>query len=61
MTRKASLGNIVLYEVLGWYGIPGFYDKLLPVPLMMRDDILSVIPGTLGEAALIQALDAEEA
>ena len=29
-----ALGNIVLYEVLGWYGIPSFYDKLLPVPLM---------------------------
>lgn len=29
-----AFGNIVLYEVLGWYGIPSFYDKLLPVPLM---------------------------
>jgi hypothetical protein len=29
-----ALGNIVLYEWLGRFGIPTFYDKLLPVPLM---------------------------
>jgi hypothetical protein len=29
-----GLGNIVLYEMLGRAGIPTFYDKLLPVPLM---------------------------
>lgn len=29
-----GLGNIVLYEVLGRAGLPTFYDKLLPVPLM---------------------------
>ena len=32
-SSRQRLGNIVLYEVLGWYGIPSFYDKLLPVPL----------------------------
>ena len=29
-----GLGNIVLYEVLGRMGLPTFYDKLLPVPIM---------------------------
>lgn len=29
-----GLGNIVLYEVLGRMGVPTFYDKLLPVPIM---------------------------
>jgi hypothetical protein len=29
-----GLGNVVLYQVLGQAGIPTFYDKLLPVPLM---------------------------
>ncbi len=29
-----GLGNIVLYEVLGRAGVPTFYDKLLPVPIM---------------------------
>ena len=29
-----GLGNIVLYEVLGRLGVPTFYDKLLPVPIM---------------------------
>ena len=29
-----GLGNVVLYAVLGQAGIPTFYDKLLPVPLM---------------------------
>jgi len=33
----------------------------LPVPLMMRDDILSVIPGTLSEPALVQAITAADA
>jgi hypothetical protein len=29
-----GLGNVVLYEVLGLAGVPSFYDKLLPVPIM---------------------------
>jgi hypothetical protein len=29
-----GLGNIVLYELLGRVGVPTFYDKLLPVPIM---------------------------
>ncbi len=29
-----GLGNVVLYELLGRMGIPTFYDKLLPVPIM---------------------------
>jgi hypothetical protein len=29
-----GLGNVVLYEVLGQAGLPSFYDKLLPVPIM---------------------------
>jgi hypothetical protein len=29
-----GLGNIILYELLGRAGMPTFYDKLLPVPLM---------------------------
>jgi hypothetical protein len=29
-----GLGNIVLYELLGRMGLPTFYDKLLPVPIM---------------------------
>jgi hypothetical protein len=29
-----GLGNVVLYEVLGRMGVPTFYDKLLPVPIM---------------------------
>lgn len=29
-----AIGNIVLYDVLQRAGIPTFYDKLLPVPLM---------------------------
>jgi hypothetical protein len=29
-----GLSNVVLYAVLGQLGIPTFYDKLLPVPLM---------------------------
>ena len=29
-----GLGNILLYAVLGRLGIPTFYDKLLPVPIM---------------------------
>ena len=29
-----GLGNIVLYELLGRWGVPTFYDKLLPVPIM---------------------------
>ncbi|MDE1150186.1 MAG: precorrin-2 C(20)-methyltransferase [Azospirillaceae bacterium] len=33
----------------------------LPIPLTIRDDVLSVIPGTLGEAALAAALSAADA
>jgi hypothetical protein len=29
-----GLGNVVLYEWLGRMGVPTFYDKLLPVPIM---------------------------
>jgi hypothetical protein len=29
-----GVGNMVLYEVLGWMDVPSFYDKLLPVPIM---------------------------
>jgi hypothetical protein len=29
-----GLGNVILYELLGRAGVPQFYDKLLPVPLM---------------------------
>jgi hypothetical protein len=29
-----GLGNVALYELLGRAGVPSFYDKLLPVPLM---------------------------
>ena len=29
-----GLGNILLYELLGRAGVPTFYDKLLPVPIM---------------------------
>ena len=29
-----GLGNFVLYDVLGRMGVPDFYDKLLPVPLL---------------------------
>jgi hypothetical protein len=29
-----GLGNVVLYEVLGRMGVPTFYDKLLPVPIL---------------------------
>ncbi|CAO3362529.1 precorrin-2 C(20)-methyltransferase [Azospirillum palustre] len=35
--------------------------SLLPRPLMLRDDVLSVIPGTLDEAALVRALTAADA
>ncbi len=34
---------------------------LLPRPLMLRDDLLAVIPGTLDEAALVRALTAADA
>ncbi|MEE3627834.1 precorrin-2 C(20)-methyltransferase [Nitrospirillum sp. BR 11752] len=33
----------------------------LPIPLTIRDDVLSVIPGTLGEAALAEALSRADA
>ncbi|WP_044558973.1 precorrin-2 C(20)-methyltransferase [Azospirillum sp. B4] len=33
----------------------------LPIPLTIRDDVLSVIPGTLGEAALTAALSRADA
>jgi hypothetical protein len=29
-----GLGNVVLYEVFRQIGVPSFYDKLLPVPIM---------------------------
>jgi Sel1 repeat len=29
-----GLGNIILYEVFRQIGVPSFYDKLLPVPIM---------------------------
>jgi hypothetical protein len=29
-----GLGNVILYELLGRAGLPTFYDKLLPVPIM---------------------------
>ena len=29
-----GLSNVALYEILGRMGIPSFYDKLLPVPIM---------------------------
>jgi hypothetical protein len=29
-----GLSNVALYALLGWAGVPTFYDKLLPVPLM---------------------------
>lgn len=35
--------------------------SLLPRPLMLRDDVLSVIPGTLDEASLLRALTAADA
>lgn len=35
--------------------------SLLPRPLMLRDDVLSVIPGTLDEEALIRVLTATDA
>ncbi|MBK1838140.1 precorrin-2 C(20)-methyltransferase [Azospirillum sp. YIM B02556] len=35
--------------------------SLLPRPLMLRDDVLSVIPGTLDEAALVRALTSADA
>ncbi|WP_029009417.1 precorrin-2 C(20)-methyltransferase [Azospirillum halopraeferens] len=34
---------------------------LLPTPLTMRDDVLSVIPGTLGEEELVRALGTADA
>jgi precorrin-2/cobalt-factor-2 C20-methyltransferase len=34
---------------------------LLPAPLMMRDDVLSVIPGTLDDDALVRALAGADA
>lgn len=35
--------------------------SLLPRPLMLRDDVLSVIPGTLDEAALLRAITGAQA
>lgn len=35
--------------------------SLLPRPLMLRDDVLSVIPGTLDEESLVRALTAADA
>lgn len=35
--------------------------SLLPRPLMLRDDVLSVIPGTLDEESLLRALTAADA
>lgn len=35
--------------------------SFLPTPLTMRDDVLSVIPGTLGEEDLVRALRAADA
>jgi hypothetical protein len=29
-----GLSNVALYALLGWAGVPTFYDKLLPVPIM---------------------------
>jgi precorrin-2/cobalt-factor-2 C20-methyltransferase len=44
-------------------GVPAMIagSSQLPLPLTMRDDVLSVIPGTLPDAALNAALDAAQA